>query len=59
MAFPVFHVPGLEQPVDQLDEAAIVDVSPDDVQQDRMIDVVERLSNMMPPSRTRLPSIPK
>src|SRR5208282_2579145 len=38
---PVFHVSSPEQAVDQRDQSAIVNVSPDDLQQDRVIDVVE------------------
>src|SRR5262245_41099167 len=38
---PVLHVPRLEQALDQPHKPAVVDVSPDDLQQDRVVDVVE------------------
>jgi hypothetical protein len=45
---PVLQVPGLQKAADQRDEPAIVNVSPDDVQQDRVVDVVERRRMLMP-----------
>ena len=38
---PVLQVPRLKQALDQRYESAVVNVSPDDVQQDRVVDVVE------------------
>jgi hypothetical protein len=55
----LFEVSGPEHCLDEVEEAAIEDLLGEDRQQDLMVDVVKRLSNMMPPSRTRLRSIPK
>jgi hypothetical protein len=52
MSLPVLDVSGPEQLFNQPEEAVIVDLLPEDRQQDLVVDVVERARTLMPPSTT-------
>ena len=55
----VFHHAGVEPFADQAQHHTIAHPSLEELPQVAMVDLVERLSNMMPPSRTHPSSIPK
>jgi hypothetical protein len=55
----VFQHARVEPFTDQSDQHSVAHPSLEQLTQMAVVDRIERLSNMMPPSRTRLRSIPK